>query len=108
MGIFEVGPWAFGDKGHRHSGVLVKGDKLYEMWARIGDAPERILHSTVNLSNYLRDDCGTKGKEILRFEFDWESAHLPTTTSNIGGLTKQEHALRDPLLFEESQEIRYM
>ena len=105
MGIFELGPWAFGDQCHRHSGVLVKGDKLYVIWTRIGDAPERELHSTINLSNYWRDWCGTKGKEILRFKFDREVAHLPTTTSSVGGLTKQEHALRGLYLFKESEEI---
>ena len=42
---------------------------------------------------------------ILKPEFDWEGANLPISTSSVGGLTKQEHALRDPFLFEQSDEV---
>ena len=72
---------------------------------RIGDALKRILHSTIDLPNYQCNWCGTEEKEILRPKFDWEGANLPTSTFNIGGLTKQEHALRDPYLFEECGEV---
>ena len=78
------------------TGVLVQEDKLYVMWTRICDAPETILHSTIDLSNYWRDWFGTEGEEILRPKFEWVGAHLPTSTSKVGDITKHEHALRDP------------
>ena len=105
LGIFELGPWTFGGQGHRHADVLVNGEKLHVMWTRIGDAPECIFHSTIDLANYWRDWYGTEGKEILRSKFDRKCAHIPTSTSTVGGLTKQEPALRDPHLFEESEEV---
>ena len=46
-----MGPWSFGNQGHRHAGVLVRGDKLHIVWTRIGDAPEQILYSTIDMSH---------------------------------------------------------
>ena len=105
LGIFEMGPWSFGDQGHRHAGVLVRGDKLHVVWTRIGAAPEQILYSTIDMSHSWRDWYATKAQVILKPTFDWEGANLPISTSTIGGLTKQEHALRDPFLFEQSDEV---
>ena len=62
MGIFELGPWAFGNQVHRNAGVLVKGDKLHVMWTRIGDARERIFQSTINLSNIGENGVELKGR----------------------------------------------
>ena len=104
-GIFEMGPWAFGDQGHRHAGVLVKGDKLHVVWTRIGDAPESVLHSVIDMSTYWRDWCATEGQMILKPKFAWEGAHLAISKSTVGGLTKQQHSLRDPFLYEENEEV---
>ena len=104
-GIFQLGPWSFGDRGHRHAGVLVRGDNLYVVWTRIGDTPEHILYSTISMSFDWRDWRATEGQVILKPKFDWEGANLPISTSSVGGLTKQEHALRDPFLFKQSDEV---
>ena len=104
-GTFELGPWSFGDKGHRHASALVQGDKLHVVWTRIGDAPEQILYSTIDISLPWRDWYATEGQVILKPKFDWEGANLPISNSTVGGLTKQEHALRDPFLFEQNEEI---
>ena len=106
-GIFEMGPWSFGNQGHRHAGVLVRGDKLHIVWTRIGDAPEQILYSTIDMSHPWQEWHATKAQVILRPKFDWEGANLPISTSSIGGLAKQEHALRDPFLFEQN-DVVYM
>ena len=104
-GTFELGPWPFGDQGHRHASALVQGDKLHVVWTRIGDAPEQILYSTIDISLSWRDWYATEGQVILKPKFDWEGANLPISNSTVGGLTKQEHALRDPFLFEQNEEI---
>ncbi len=104
-GTFELGPWSFGDQGHRHASALVQGDKLHVVWTRIGDAPEQILYSTIDISLSWRDWYATEGQVILKPKFDWEGANLPISNSTVGGLTKQEHALRDPFLFEQNEEI---
>jgi len=104
-GTFELGPWSFGDQGHRHASALVQGDKLHVVWTRIGDAPEQILYSSIDISLPWRDWYATEGQVILKPKFDWEGANLPISNSTVGGLTKQEHALRDPFLFEQNEEI---
>ena len=104
-GTFELGPWSFGDQGHRHASALVQGEKLHVVWTRIGDAPERILYSTIDISLPWHHWYATEGQVILKPKFDWEGANLPISNSTVGGLTKQEHALRDPFLFEQNEEI---
>ena len=104
-GTFELGPWSFGDQGHRHASALVQGDKLHVVWTRIGDAPEQILYSSIDISLPWRDWYATEGQVILKPKFDWEGANLPISNSTVGGLKKQEHALRDPFLFEQNEEI---
>ena len=83
-----MGPWSFGDQGHRHAGVLVRGDKLHVVWTRIGDAPEQILYSTIDMSYSWRDWYATGAQVILKPKFDWEGANLPISTSTTGGLSK--------------------
>ena len=49
-----VGEIVFGD-GMRHSALLKREDQLYVFWTRIGDSPERILMSQVDLSGELQN-----------------------------------------------------
>ena len=57
------------------------------------------------MSHSWRDWYATKAQVILKPKFDWEGANLPISTSTIGGLVKQENALRDPFLFEQSDGV---
>jgi hypothetical protein len=57
------------------------------------------------MSHSWLDWYPTKAQVILKPKFDWEGANLPISTSSIGGLAKQEHALRDPFLFEQHDEV---
>ncbi|HUS52832.1 MAG TPA: hypothetical protein VMY41_02365 [Thermohalobaculum sp.] len=100
-GGFEPGPMPF-PPGHRHCAVLVRGNILHVLWTRIGDAPERILHSTIGLSGNWQDWRLGDTAQVLRPERSWEGADLPITASEIGTATHFEHALRDPCFFEES------
>jgi len=97
---FEPGPWPF-PEGHRHSAVLVRGDTAHVLWTRIGDAPERILHSTIDLRPGWRDWRLGPTAELMRPELPWEGAGLPVVPSEIGTAERPENALRDPCLFEE-------
>jgi hypothetical protein len=103
-GGFEAGPWPF-PSGHRHSAVLVRGDRLDVFWTGIGDAPERIRHSTIDLTPDWRDWRLDATAEVLRPELDWEGADLPVTPSRIGTAQARENALRDPCLYEEDGRI---
>lgn len=99
-GGFEPGPTPF-PPGHRHAAVLVRGDALHVFWTRIGDAPERILHSTVDLSGDWREWRIGATTEVLRPERPWEGADLPVLPSGIGTAARRENALRDPCFFED-------
>jgi len=100
-GALKPGPMPF-PPGHRHNAVLVRGDTLHVFWTRIGDAPERILHSTFDLSpDWQAWRIGTTA-EVLRPERPWEGADVPIAASEIGTATRFENALRDPCFFEEA------
>lgn len=99
-GGFDFGPCPFPD-GHRHSAVLVRGDILHVFWTRIGDAPERILHSTIDMAPDWRAWRLQGTSEVLRPEQAWEGADLPVTPSEIGTAFARENGLRDPCVFEE-------
>ena len=49
---FEEGPTLFQPE-MRHSAVVVRGDMLHVFWTRVGDAPESILWSTIELTPRL-------------------------------------------------------
>lgn len=97
---FEPGPWLF-PRGHRHAAVLLRGDLLHVLWTRIGDAPERILHTAVDLRPDWSDWRAGTTAELLRPELPWEGADQPVRPSEIGTAARREKALRDPCLFEE-------
>ncbi|MCG8544405.1 MAG: hypothetical protein MJE12_09375, partial [Alphaproteobacteria bacterium] len=46
---FEEGPLLF-NPDMRHAALLRRGDRLYVFWTQVGEAPERILLSVIDLS----------------------------------------------------------
>lgn len=100
-GSFARGPWPF-PEGHRHAAVLVRGDTAHVFWTRIGDAPERILHSSIDLRPDWRGWQVAGTSEVLRPELPWEGGDLPVAPSRIGAAWTPENALRDPCFYEES------
>jgi hypothetical protein len=85
----------------RHAAVLVRDDQLLVFWTRVGDAPERILLSRIDLTPPWRDWQDGAPVEVLRPERDWEGANaplLPSVRSVAYGIVNQ---LRDPAIFEE-------
>ncbi len=107
FGEFEVGDIVFCNE-MRHSAVLKRGNKLHVFWSRVGDAPERILHSTVDLSGDWRlwrpdtvADAATVHQPLER----WEGASLPNQPSVRGAIMRPVNQLRDPAIFEEDGEV---
>jgi len=98
---FEPGPWLF-PRGHRHAALLLRGDLLHVLWTRIGDAPERIFHTTIELQGNWRDWRPGETAALLRPELPWEGADLPVRPSQVGTAAPRENALREPCFFEES------
>ncbi|MFK7803121.1 MAG: hypothetical protein AB8G95_15925 [Anaerolineae bacterium] len=103
----ELGEIVFGN-GMRHSALLKRGDLLYVFWTRIGDAPERILLSKIDLNGDWRSWSAGEPvafKEIHRPTKSWEGVNLPAEPSKGGGIMRPVNQLRDPAIFEEDGQV---
>jgi hypothetical protein len=101
---FEEGPRLF-EKDMRHAALLVRGKRLYVFWSRVGDAPERILVSTVALSPDWTTWKASPPAEVLRPERPWEGADAPSIPSVRSTAYGHVNQLRDPAIFEESGRV---
>lgn len=102
---FEEGPRLFDDDDMRHSALLLRGDTLHVFYTRAGEAPERILHATVDLSSDWSTWTPSPATEVLRPERAWEGAELPVEPSRRGSIGVPVNQLRDPAVFEEDGRI---
>ncbi len=103
---FEIRPGLVFGVNMRHCGLLLCGSTLYVFRSRVGDAPERILCSTVDLSSSEWNDWKATGeREVMRPRKSWEGAGLPVAPSQRGEVTRPENQLRDPAIFEEKGKI---
>jgi hypothetical protein len=86
----------------RHVAVQLVGDSLWIYFTRVGDAPERILRTRIELS----DDWTTwrpavPPQEVLRPEEEYEGVKHPLEASRSGATEGPENAVRDPAIFTE-------
>ena len=100
VSAFKQGPTLFG-LDTRHVATAVRGDLLHVFWTRAGDCPERILHSTIALSDDWMAWRRTGAAEILRPELAWEGGAEPLVASVRGDVDGPVNQLRDPCVFEE-------
>jgi len=102
---FEAGPnpfnTIFSKSRVRHLAVQVNGDILYVFYSRIGDNPESILMSTINLAVNWMKWKASKPVIIMKPEMDYEGANLPLIPSGNGIASQPVRQLRDPALFSE-------
>ena len=101
---FEEGPRLF-VPNMRHSAVIVRDDLLHVFWTRVGDAPESILHSTIDISGDWSTWRESPEVEVLRPEFDWEGADAPIEPSVRSTAYGQVNQLRDPAIYVEGDEV---
>lgn len=99
---FEPGPLLLAD-GARHTAVRRRGDALDIFYSRIGDAPERILLATVDLSGPWRTWRATGPETLLRSEKVWEGVKKPVQPSVAGAARGTVHQLRDPAIYVEDE-----
>ncbi|MFK7865663.1 MAG: hypothetical protein AB8B95_15715 [Pseudohongiellaceae bacterium] len=101
---FEEGPRLF-EPTMRHSAVYVRDDTLYVFWSRVGDAPESILLSTIDLSSDWLNWQAVGETIVLKPNFGWEGAEAdiePSVRSTAYGMVNQ---LRDPTIFVEDDTV---
>ena len=101
LGGFEEGPLLF-NPDMRHAALLKRGDTLLVFWTEVGEAPERIKLSRIDLSGDWMSWRETPGVEVLRPERDWEGADAPLEPSVRSTAYGRVNQLRDPAIFEDA------
>ncbi len=97
---FEPGPRLF-NPNMRHNAPLVRDGVLHVFWTQVGDAPERILLSTIDLAGDWRSWRESEPVEILRPERAWEGAAAPVQPSLRSTAYGTVNQLRDPAILED-------
>jgi len=108
---FEEGPNPFpgvkerseGENGSgiRHVALDLLGDTLNVYFTNIGDMPERVLRSSIELtSDWMKWKAGPP-ELVLKPETEYEGAGLPLVASESGKAKTRENAVRDPAIFKD-------
>jgi hypothetical protein len=82
-----------------------RGNTLYVFFSAIGDAPEKIRLSTIDLNGDWQTWTASTSIEVLAPREPYECVKLPPTPSQPGESEGPERALRDPALFEEDGKV---
>ncbi len=97
---FTNGPTLF-NPNMRHAALLRRGHRLLVFWTQVGDAPETILMSQIDLSGDWMGWRDSAPVEILRPERPWEGATAPRLPSIRSTAYGQVNQLRDPAIYTE-------
>ena len=100
LSAFEEGPLLF-NKHMRHAALWKREETLYVFWTQVGDTPERILLSTIDVSADWHAWQATEAVEVLRPERPWEGADAPLAPSVRSVAYGHVNQLRDPAIFVE-------
>jgi hypothetical protein len=105
LASFETGPNPFAGGPYagrvRHVALLVRGQTLFVWFSGIGDAPERILLSTIDLAGDWRTWKASAPVDVLRPATSYECPDLPNVPSAPGEIFGPAQQMRDPAVFEE-------
>src|SRR5262245_34690252 len=97
--VFREGPYA---RRVRHVALLPKGSMLYVFFTGIGDAPERVMLSRVDVSGDWQTWKTSEPIELLRPSAAYECTTLPNLPSERGDIKGAAQQLRDPAVFQEN------
>lgn len=98
---FVPGPRLF-NPSMRHAALLKRGNTLLVFWTQVGDAPERILLSAIDLSGDWMKWSDRRPVEVLRPDRPWEGADAPAVPSVRSTAYGHLNQLRDPAVYEEN------
>ena len=103
---FQIRPKPVAGIDMRHTALLHQNDKLYVFWTRVGDTPERIMCSSMDIGADDWDDWVlTEPVDMLRPEKSWEGGDLPLEPSIRTEITVPARQLRDPDVFVDGNKI---
>lgn len=86
----------------RHSAVKVTGNTLWVFYSRVGDEPERILLSKIELTGDWNAWTPTQPVTVAAPQEEFEGINLPIEKSKAGLYYGKVRQLRDPYVFEEN------
>ncbi|MDH3634636.1 MAG: hypothetical protein OES20_08010 [Gammaproteobacteria bacterium] len=104
LGEFETGP-RLTQESIRHHALLQHGNDWYVLWSRVGDSPERILLSRLDMEADWQQWKLSETCEIHRAQKSWEGADMIPRASEYGAVKQRVNQLRDPAIFEEDGKI---
>jgi hypothetical protein len=102
---FELGPSLFRGTTYanrvRHVALVPRGDRLLVFFTGIGDAPERVLMSTVRLAGEWTTWQASEPVDVLAPQAAYECTDLPNVPSEGGDIDGPARQIRDPFVFED-------
>jgi hypothetical protein len=98
---FETGPTLF-DSDMRHAALLVRDDRLLVFYTQVGDTPERILLSEIDLGRDWTAWRPSAPVVVLEPERDYEGGERELRPSVRGLAPAPVRELRDPAVFEDA------
>ena len=101
---FETGPLLF-NRNMRHAALLKRGDTLFVFWTQVGDVPESVLLSRIDLSGDWRSWKDELVATVLKPERPWEGADAPLVPSIRSTAYGHVNQLRDPAIYEEDGRV---
>jgi hypothetical protein len=104
-GPFETGPNPFDGGPYarrvRHVGLVQRGDTLFVFFTAIGDAPERVMLSTIDMRGDWTAWRASEPRLVVQPEAPYECADLPLAPSESGDIDVPARQMRDPFVFED-------
>ena len=80
-------------------------DRLIVFYTQVGDTPERILWSEIDLTDDWNDWTPTAPNLLLEPDRDYEGGGLKLVASERGLAKGRVRQLRDPAIFDDGQRI---
>jgi hypothetical protein len=103
---FELGDSPFRETPYngrvRHVALFETGNVLHVFFTAIGDAPEKIMYTTINLSGDWGQWKVGAIADVLTPGAAYECPTLPIEPSEIGEIDRRARQLRDPAVFREN------
>jgi hypothetical protein len=81
--------------------LVPKGNMLQVLFTAIGDAPERVMWTTIDLTKDWTAWRVTPPIEVMRPETEYECGSAPTVPSQVGDVDGRVRQIRDPYVFDD-------
>ena len=106
LAAFEIGQSVFAGTPFagrvRHVAIVPRGDTLQVWFTAIGDAPERVYRTAVDLRGDWTTWRAGAVAEVLLPEAGYECTDLPNAPSESGDIDGPAQQIRDPFVFVEN------